>query len=446
MIDQKMIKRLVKIFTLGLVAFCSHASAAILIEHGCTGQATGNCPSTGEVTSVYIYGTIDDATAVEVARIDGRLPVGAPFPPVFINSDGGSIAAAEWIGRILRRRQASIEGRDVLFPDRDARCYSACVLLSLGAVTRQFRDIGVHRGHIEVTKRLTTIGVRPTDAAQESRGQAYLNEMGAHPGLRTAIEQTPFDEITYFSFDDNKPADAQPIVEFGFRMRAEPPQPGKGRPSGTFVYTVDDHALAIGVERGDVAAAKELGFGFLFGRGGHRKDIDIGLEYLEKAATLGDISTRHLLGVIFRNGYAGVTKDMSKALEHYRIAAEAGWAGSQNNLGFHLFKGQGAAKNIPEAVYWITRSAEQGEPFAYSSLGEMRFEDGIFPVDDIETYKWLKLAVQYMPKGTSRDHDADLLARVTVRMSEAQIVEAERRVSAWRPLVQTRALMRDKDD
>lgn len=422
------------------------ASAAILIEDGCHGSPGGGCITRGEISSVYIYGMIDDDTAVAIARIDGMLPLDKPFPLVYINSDGGSAHSAEWIGRILRRRQASIEGRDVFHPDRDARCYSACVLVALGAVSRQFRDIGVHRSHIEFTKRGSIVDVQPSVPAQDNAMQAYIEEMGAHSDLRKAIDQTPFDAMTYFRYYDGKPDESQTIVTIGFHTRYDASPKGRDWPADALVQTSNEEALAAGARRGDVAASKELAARFLFGRGGQRSDIPLGISYLEEAAERGDIRSRHLLGVVYSNGYADVQVDKARAAAHFRIAAEAGFAGAQNNLGFFLFEGSGVEKNIPEAVYWITRAAEQGEPFAYSSLGEMRFEGGGFPPDDVETFKWLQLAVKHMPSGASRNYDVDLLAKVTARMTDAQLAEANKRVAAWRPLVQARVTMLDKDD
>ena len=52
------------------------------------------------------------------------------------------MTAAIEIGRILRSRKASIEGRDVFFPDRLAMCNSACVSLAAGAIERQFDEVG----------------------------------------------------------------------------------------------------------------------------------------------------------------------------------------------------------------------------------------------------------------------------------------------------------------
>jgi TPR repeat protein len=79
-----------------------------------------------------------------------------------------------------------------------------------------------------------------------------------------------------------------------------------------------------------------------------------------------------------------------------------GLAASENNVGWHYYKGDGIKRSIPDAVFWITRSAEQGEPFAYGSLCEMYDAGDTFAKDNIEAYKWCKLAANEEPDGQVR--------------------------------------------
>jgi TPR repeat protein len=232
----------------------------------------------------------------------------------------------------------------------------------------------------------------------------------------------------------------------GFHMRVDNNAKSNGLPSNSLVYYGEEDELLAGAERGDVTAMRELADVYLFGRGIARRNTTEGLKFLEMAADTGDLRSRHYLGVILSNGYASVTINKAVAAKHYKIAAEAGHAGSQNNLGFMYFKGEGVERSLSLAVYWVTRSAEQGEPFAYGTLGGMYVSGDVFPHDDVEAYKWLKLATTHMPRGGSRDDDAALLVTLTQHMTEQQIAEGERRAAAWHPLKQTSSPMRDKDD
>lgn len=146
---------------------------------------------------------------------------------------------------------------------------------------------------------------------------------------------------------------------------------------------------------------------------------------------------------MFSNGI-GVKVDNKRAVFYYLKAAELGFSGSQNNLGWAYYKGTGVSKNFGLAIYWITRATEQGEPFAYGSLGEMRFYAHGFPADDVEAYRWLKLADNGLPPGTSKDQNSKLLKRLETRMSADKLAKAVSLVEAWKPLKQTDKLMGNK--
>ena len=119
---------------------------------------------------------------------------------------------------------------------------------------------------------------------------------------------------------------------------------------------------------------------------------------------------------------------------------------SQNNLAWAYYKGEGVEKNLYEAIYWATKATERGDYFSYGTLGAIRFETDVFVTDDVETYKWLKLGTDLMPRGDGRDADLKLLAKLKSRMTEDQIRRGDELVKSWKPLVQSSSQMRDKDD
>ena len=138
------------------------------------------------------------------------------------------------IGRILRRRNASIEGRDLFFPDRPAHCDSACVSLAAGAVDRQFDEIGVHRpmvGGIDKACKPTRRELTDEDLDEDL---AYFTEMGMPPRLFDYLQSTPSVRLTEFYYDPESQPDEQMIVQFGFRMHPSAPDaPKMFRPDGT---------------------------------------------------------------------------------------------------------------------------------------------------------------------------------------------------------------------
>ena len=101
-------------------------------------------------------------------------------------------------------------------------------------------------------------------------------------------------------------------------------------------------------------------------------------------------------------------------------------------------------KNYGLAIYWITRAVEQGEPFAYNSLGQMRLYAHGFPHDDVDAYKWLKLAEKSLAKGNPQVENAHLLKILEKRMKAADVNRGNEHAEAWRPLKQTQHLLENK--
>ena len=154
-----------------------------------------------------------------------------------------------------------------------------------------------------------------------------------------------------------------------------------------------------------------------------------------------DISSLHNLGV-----WHVREKNDIAAVPYFRQAAELGFAGSQNNYGWHLYKGTGVKQNKAEAVYWIVRGAEQGEPFAFGSLCEIYAAGDVFARNDIEAMKWCRLATDLMPLGKARDTAVTMMDRFARKMTDQQITTANQRADLWQPLKQTTSTLRDKDD
>ena len=71
----------------------------------------------------------------------------------------------------------------------------------------------------------------------------------------------------------------------------------------------------------------------------------------------------------------------------------------------------------------------------------MRFYAHGFPSDDVEAYKWLKLADNSLPEGRAKDDNTRLLKSLEKRMKADDIKKGAALATAWRPLKQTGALM-----
>jgi TPR repeat protein len=440
-------RQLLTIFAVALAllgqALLSPAHAFVHFEWTCPKDKPRQlCLEDGELSYIYIYETISQNTADEVARLDGNAPPHLHFSKVYVNSLGGDVNAARQIARILRRREATVETRDAFFPSKRAECFSACVTIAAGGVVRRLTHIGIHQTAIYAPLPNRQKKREIIQEIDRRLSAAFWVEMGIPQEINEIKDATPHEDIAEFNLDPSLPLDDQMIVRLGFWM-------GPIDPSDETRIANKSNDLDVFVaawKRGNAYAALEIGSRFSSGRDGFPFDIGKAKVWFERAGAAGIPSAWHNLAVLIDSKRNRGSPDLVDAIKYFRRAAEAGFAGAQNNLGWAYYKGDGVKQNFAEAIYWLTRAVEQGEPFAYGSLGDMRFHQSGFHRDDIETYKWLKLAVDNLPLGKARDRDRKLFEAVKARMSPDQIARAEARASAWKPLRQSEQLIGNKAD
>ncbi|MDE7214052.1 MAG: sel1 repeat family protein, partial [Anaeroplasmataceae bacterium] len=92
-------------------------------------------------------------------------------------------------------------------------------------------------------------------------------------------------------------------------------------------------------------------------------------------------------------------KDMQKWFEGYLvIAKETSYALAECQVGFAYLEGIGTQKDLEEALYWTTRSAEHGDRDGECNLAWI-YEEGLCGEKDLEKAKyWYK-------KAALQDHD-----------------------------------------
>ena len=173
-------------------------------------------------------------------------------------------------------------------------------------------------------------------------------------------------------------------------------------------------------------------------------DMANGVKALRLVAEAGHFLAMHDLGLLLRQ--ANTKESFAEAAIWYRRASEwrgIGFAGSQNNLGDMYETGDGLPKSAGDAIYWYTRSALQGEPTAYLSLGSC-FADGVGVRKDlVEAHFWLTLAVRELGAGTNQDAAAKQLKEIEKAMTVAQISEAKSKADQFKPYYQTKLKMGD---
>ena len=424
-----------------------NGQAATYIKYECVREnSREDCSSSGKIEYIYIYDQIDDQTATTIEEVNRSIPVNKTFPIIYLNSGGGSIAASIGIGRLLHLRKATVESLDVFHPSNQAICNSACALIAQGAKTRNLTEVGFHRGHLTTRIKGDRYDIAPMNDKKMQVVYDYLAEMGAPPELKAMIAATPFDQMKEVWLNLEDPFRDQEIVKIGFRMREPDGDERKRLKKLTSIRDDGDASLEEAANLGDDIAAMTLGYRLVHGPEGHEKNVDKGIHLLEKAASLNNAYAMHELGVIYRDGDEGVPRTPPKAFKYFLAAAQTGLAASQNNVGWMYYKGAGVTRSLSDAIYWITRAVEGGEAFAYGSLGSIMLEGNGFQPNDIETYKYIKLATQTMPEGRSRSDEITRLNKLKARMPPDKITKGDQYVVDWKPLRGMTSSMRDKDD
>ncbi len=108
--------------------------------------------------------------------------------------------------------------------------------------------------------------------------------------------------------------------------------------------------------------------------------------------------------------------------------AEAGITEAQYNLGVMYDNGQGVTQDYAAAAGWYRKAADQGDALAQSNLGVMYAKGQGVPQDYVQALKWFNLGATSGDASAAKNRDI-----VASEMTPAQIAEAQRLASAWRP-------------
>ena len=155
------------------------------------------------------------------------------------------------------------------------------------------------------------------------------------------------------------------------------------------------------------------------------------IAFLLKDAKKGDAVAQWMLGVAYARGN-GVPKDEAEAVKWYRLAAAQGSADAQWSLGVAYSDGDGVPKNDAEALKWYRLAAAQGDAGAQFSLGYAYYLGTGVPKDAVQAYKWWNLAAAQGDTSARRNREI-----LEPKMTAAQIAEAQRLSSAFKPVTTT---------
>lgn len=119
--------------------------------------------------------------------------------------------------------------------------------------------------------------------------------------------------------------------------------------------------------------------------------INIGPLPLRYKAVIGDPGAQFEIGSRYADGF-GTAPNMPKAVEWYRRAADQGLAPAQYRLGSLLEHGRGTTKNLTAAADLYKKAAEKGNTKAMYNLGVLHAQGMLGDPNFTEAAKWFRMA------------------------------------------------------
>lgn len=139
-----------------------------------------------------------------------------------------------------------------------------------------------------------------------------------------------------------------------------------------------------------------------------------------------------LIGDAYYYGH-WVSRDYGEAGRWYRRAAAAGNAMAASTLGDMYYYGRDVPQDYAGAVMWWQIAADQGIAIAQLNLSVMYANGDGVEQDYVKSHMYANLAAAHLPVGEDRDiaiKNRDVIAKT---LTSAQLAEAQRMASEWRP-------------
>lgn len=155
-------------------------------------------------------------------------------------------------------------------------------------------------------------------------------------------------------------------------------------------------------------------------------DYDRALREWRPLADAGDADAQFNLGQAYKLG-RGVRADIAAALEYYRKAAVQGHERAEDNYGLLLFQ----QNQRQQAMPWLERSAERGEPRAQYLVGTALFNGDLLSRDWVRAYALMtRAAAAGLPQAGSALAHMERYVPEAQRLDGAALAEAMARKGA----------------
>jgi TPR repeat protein len=147
--------------------------------------------------------------------------------------------------------------------------------------------------------------------------------------------------------------------------------------------------------------------------------------FLLRGAEQGNADSQFWLGVSYEQNWFGTT-DNEEAAKWFRLAAEQGHPDAQTSLGQAYEYGDGVEQNYALAAEWYRKAAEHVPNLGGAGVGRnglaRLYEQGLgVRKDYVQAYMWFSLA-----------NGESAVAELRSKMTEPQILEAERITQEWK--------------
>ena len=115
---------------------------------------------------------------------------------------------------------------------------------------------------------------------------------------------------------------------------------------------------------------------------------------MEKAAEAGNGAAVYILAKLYRDGDA-VERNIPKTVELFeKVAVDHNNDHAAYQLGKLYLSDDGITKDTDRALYWLTRSAEQGNQYAQYNLGKLCLMSDVLPCDRETALRWFTLSAE----------------------------------------------------
>jgi localization factor PodJL len=188
-------------------------------------------------------------------------------------------------------------------------------------------------------------------------------------------------------------------------------------------------ALRLAANKGDPAAAFEIGIRYAEGKG-VAVNYEEAAKWYERAAQGGIVPAIFRLGALHEKGL-GTKKDVDAARRYYMQAAERGSAKAMHNLAVLDADGGSVGPNYKGAAQWFRKAAERGVADSQFNLAIL-YARGIGVEQNLaESFKWFSLAAAQGDAESGRKRDD-----VAKRLDSQSLAAARLAIQTFTPETQ----------